>query len=170
MKINTNQAVGTGLNINKTAPKKEEGIKDQVTLGQGTDDLNIMEKPLESMKSVDGAGAFVAVAMGALAAGGALLAGIGMAGKAIGGLPGAVVAVGLTAVGGGIMAAKKNDNLYYSSDKTKNVLKGALVAGGIAAAGAALSDVSKVGALGAGVALGVGSLFLPKVGNHGLLT
>jgi hypothetical protein len=169
MKINTNQAVGTGLKINKPATKKEEEIKDQLILGQGNDDSIMMGKPLVSMKSVDGAGAFAAVAMGAFAGGGALLAGIGMAGKAIGGLPGAVLAVGLTAVGGGLMAARNNDHLYYSSDKTKNVLKGALVAGGIAAAGAALNDVSKIGALGAGAALGAGSLFLPKVGNHGFI-
>ena len=169
MKINTNQAVGTGLNMNKTAPKKEEGIKDQVILGQSNDDSIMMGKSLVALKSVDGAGGFAAVAMGAFAGGGALLAGIGMAGKAIGGLPGAVVAVGLTAVGGGLMAARNNEHLYYSSDKTKNVLKGALVAGGIAAAGAALNDVSKIGALGAGAALGVGSLFLPEVGNHGFI-
>ncbi len=161
MKINTNQAVGAGLNINKTVPQKKEEIKDQVILGQGNNDSIIMGKPLVSMKSVDGAAGFAAVAMGAFAGGGALLAGIGMAGKAIGGLPGAVVAVGLAAAGGGLMAARNNDHLYYSSDKRNNVLKGALIAGGITAAGAALNDVSKIGALGAGAALGVGSLFLP---------
>ncbi len=164
MKINTNQQLQTGFKMKKAGSDRgAEVSKDQVSLGQGSDNLGIMEKPLGNIKSVDGAGGFVAVAVGAFAAGGALLAGIGMAGKAIGGLPGAVVAVGLTGVAGGLFAARNNDKLYYQSDKTKNTLRGAAIAGGIATAGAVLGGHTALGALGAGALLGAGTLFVPNV-------
>ena len=126
MKINNSLKLNRTLQTRKMASQKREEIKDQVTLGENSYDLNLMKKPLGSMKSskwdsekaldvahgVLGVGAFAglasAIGAGLKANGG--LASIAATGAIIGGFAGLVAmgneeTPGISALIGGLTAA-----------------------------------------------------------------
>ncbi len=146
MKINSLSQNYAG--ITKTGGAKEKEVaKDLVTLGGQKEDLQLMDKTALDVKSGIDPTPFIYMALGAAAAGGALVAGVGWAGRAIGGFPGALVATGLSAAGVG---------LFMGKEDKKMAIKGAIMGGTMAATGAALGPWGLL----AGAAEPIGFMYL----------
>ncbi len=134
------------------AGKQQEINKDLVVLGQNNDDnALIFQKPLGQMKAGDISPGVIYAALGAIAAGGALVSGVGILGKTLGGVPGALMATGVAAVAGGLLCGKDGNNIKF--DK---FLKGAAAGAALAGGGALVSGFNVPLALGAGAAGGLG--------------
>lgn len=132
---------------------KKEKTGDLVILGQKLSeepDLNSM-KQIASIKSHSANEIALGLVLSAGVTGGmgALCSGAGMLGKSLGGIPGIVVAAGITAISGKLLLGNR----------------GAVAAAGITVAGAALGEVSTPLALGAGVAGGIGTFIYAGL-NH----
>jgi len=123
----------------KPSSEKSETSKDLVTLGQGNEKPDILYMPLDNVKSHDG-GAMLAILAFIAGAGGvvgALSSGAGLLGRTLGGVPGAIIATGVTTAAG---AAVGSLNPFGSTKK--EVIKGALAAGGLAALGGAMGGIA----------------------------
>jgi len=139
MKINqTNFQPALTVQKKTDKGKAEELPKEELTLGQTTDELGIMERPLGDLKSCSTGdiGSMILKLYGTGGAIGIVAAGAGLAGKTFGGLTGAAIAAGTSALAGGFIAGK-----YFGDEgqiRMKDFAIGALATGGIAAAGAGL--------------------------------
>ena len=158
MKINNSRNLNTGLKMKEVNKAKKgssklsiDTVKDQVTLGESKDNLGIMERPLQSMKSSEESQAALLVG-GALALtllGGAVNSGIGMAARHFGGVPGAVVATAAMTAGGALIGPLMGGRV-----------RGALTVGTSTAAGALIGPGHTFGALAAGEGIFIGSMML----------
>jgi hypothetical protein len=143
MKINGVNQNYTGIQ-KKVVSQKDPG-KDQVIFGGGSEMLNIMEKPLVSMKSDIGEDIGNAILkLGGIASGaGVLAAGAGVAGRIFGGPAGVVLAAGASALLGGAVFGKMLAGTT-SGDETINkrgFAVGSATMGVVSLAGAGLSGV-----------------------------
>ena len=160
------------ITAKKTVSKGEakELPREQVSIGNKSDDLGIMDRPLLSTKScgTGDIGSAIMKGIGIAGGAGALAAGAGIAGNALGGGAGIAIAAGASALIGGAVMGK-----FMSSGRgninTKGFLAGAATMGIMSAAGAGLSTVGPawvggplavaVGAVG-GAGAGIGGLML----------
>lgn len=164
MKINQANQQHTIIGQKKvTRGKSEELPREQVILGQYSDDLGMM-KQLADLKSCS-TGDIGSMLLKAYSTGGAIgivASGAGLAGKAFGGLTGAAIAAGTSALVGGFVAGK-----YFGSEgqiSIKDFAIGALAGGGLAAAGAGLGFLNNawIAVPAATVAGGVGGFISTK--------
>jgi len=152
-----------------TAGKQQEINKDVVIFGQSNDDNStIFQKPLVQTKAGDispgtiiSPGATFAI-MGITLAGGALISGAGVLGRTLGGVPGALLATGVSALAGGLLFSKDGDNI-----KGDKFLAGAAVGATMAGAGALCSGLPAplaigFGIIGGGIAFNVADVVLSR--------
>ena len=122
MKINRNQQLQSNFKQSGVNSKKEEGIKDRLTLGGTTKDLEIMPSSLQSVKSnvvADGIGFVEGMAVLSLMTGG-----LGAIGSGIGGPIGGIGATLVSALIGNKMTGPSGGLVFGAGAAAGAVMGG----------------------------------------------